>query len=141
MAPITSGCVPPLLWQLENPAAAVPFVVGEVAARGIGSGALWFSSRVSIEVRHPELKLKTPAYPARVSCTSWRQKADFEFRGGAQGHLGRGRLVAELPGGGLGLDTRQYNGHTSRRRNFHFADALSPSLLKHLLMVEGVAAE
>ena len=36
---------------------------------------------------------------------------------------------------------RQGSGPSSHRRDCHFDDALSPSLLKHLLKVEGGAAE
>ena len=46
---------------------------------------------------------------------------------------------------GAGVDWERHNGDRpgtdSRRRDCHFADALSPSLLKQPLKVEGDAAE
>ena len=72
-----------MLWQLENPQAGVANLCGELAARGIGSDRLHWSTRTSI-VHHL----------ARCATMS-------------------DAIGAKAGGAGLGVDTRQYNAHTT----------------------------
>ena len=72
-----------MLWQLENPQAGVANLRGELAARGIGSNRLYWSSRTSI-VHH------------LTRCATMSDA-----------------IGATAGGAGLGVDTRQYNAHTT----------------------------
>ena len=72
-----------VLWQLENPQAGVANLRGELAARGVGPDRLYWSSRTSI-VHHL----------ARCATMS-------------------DAIGANDGGAGLGVDTRQYNAHTT----------------------------
>ena len=56
---------------------------------------------------------------------------------GQKGHTSFSNILNVLANLAWAVDT----GDISRRRDCHFADALSPSVLKHLLKVEGGAAK
>ena len=88
-------------------------------------------------VRHPELKVRTPAHTKHPG---WY--LEFEFRLTQvmeSATLGREWLM-QMGSAALrsGL-TVQYD--TSRRRECHFTDTRSPSILEHLLNGEGGASE